>query len=66
MAIIAQSMPVIAEGASSGSDVYNIWKKKYPAAAAQPEVAALQNLNGEFDKTMLSIAALAPILEQAA
>ena len=55
MMMIAQGMPVIAQGAQSGSDVYNIWKQKQAiaaAAAAHPEVAALQNLNGEFDKTM--------------
>jgi ethanolamine utilization protein EutQ (cupin superfamily) len=66
MMIIAQSMPVVADGAQKGSDVYNIWKQKQAAIAAHPEIAALQNLNGEFDKTMLSIAALAPILQEAA
>ena len=69
MMMIAQGMPVIAQGAQSGSDVYNIWKQKQAiaaAAAAHPEIAALQNLNGEFDKTMQTIAALAPVLQEAA
>jgi hypothetical protein len=28
MMIIANAMPVVAEGAQAGTDVYSIWKKK--------------------------------------
>lgn len=32
MMIIANAMPVVADGANKGSDVYNIWKGKTPQA----------------------------------
>ena len=34
MMIIANAMPVVAEGAQAGTDVYSIWKKKQAAQAA--------------------------------
>jgi hypothetical protein len=77
MMIISSAMPVVAEGAQAGTDVYSIWKKKQAAQAAaaryphpqpnlnkvqDPSEIQLMNMSGEFDKTMQSIAALTPII----
>ena len=55
---ISESANFVEEGSKTGSNIYNIL---FPEQKMQ-----LQNLNGEFDKTMQTIAALAPIIGGAA